>query len=441
MKGIDTASGKGTSKWLTAGMCFAFSVVLHVVITVMICLRIIMLQTDVEEVKKEVEKDEMVISIKLETAKPPQIPPSGVNAPLTPQELKELAAKPPVAELPKTEVPKPSDLNQYARTTSDQLTGEVPETNLEGERDTVAASNANVVASAPEQASVSGEEPKDGRTETVDTTFQDGDLAHMNKGGEASEARIIPPSELVPDMDKTAKVDQEEIKSSVESTDDPGKELDKGELAETNKERKEYLNTEQKVAMNNEMPTSKNVGSKENEGLEEERKTIANKQLDPDGLKQKAQEEKQKKQKSQPKKVANRKASQDADKGFRSEAKATVMEGSISRRSNIASSNVKSTPMGKYMAQVSKLVEQEWQRRCMMHADIIQPGTLRIGFLVDENGRLFNKNTISKTYGSENQRGLTYQALDSVKIPPMPKEVRKSQGGDPLEFRYYFRFQ
>lgn len=423
-------------------MCLAISVVLHVAIAVMICLRIIMLQTEVVEVKKEVEeKDEIVISIQLDPVKPPKIVPPPKNAPLTPQELKELAANKPLLEQPKIQPPKPKDLPQYARTTSDQLSGDVPDTNLQGERDTIAASNASVVAGAPDRASVQGVKMKDGLEETVDTTFQDGNFEHMNKGGEASEARIVPPSELEPDKDKTAKVDQEEIKSSVEATEDLGEELDKGKLAETNKENKEFLDTQQKVAMNEEMPTARNVGAKEMKGLEEQKKTIANNEHDPDGLKQKSQEEKQKKQKSQPKTAKNKSASKNAEKGFRSEAKATVMEGTISRRSKIASKNVKSTPEGKYMAQVSKLVEQEWQRRCMMHADLIQPGTLRIGFMVDENGKVTNINTIAQTMGSENQRSLTYQALTTVKIPPMPKQVKVNQGGDPLEFRYYFRFQ
>ena len=77
----------------------------------------------------------------------------------------------------------------------------------------------------------------------------------------------------------------------------------------------------------------------------------------------------------------------------------------------------------------------------MMHADLIQPGTLRIGFMVDEKGKVNNINLITQTLGSENQRSLTFQALTSVKIPPMPVEVKESQGGDPLEFRYNFRFQ
>jgi hypothetical protein len=247
------------------------------------------------------------------------------------------------------------------------------------------------------------------------------------------------------DPEKLAKADQEEMKSSVESIKELGEALEKGKLATSNQEAKKFLETQEKIALNEELPTSNNTGAKENKGLEEKKKTIANHQPDPDAIKQKPQEGKKKKQDLQPesqlKTAENKRASENAKKGFRSQAKATVMEGSISRRSKIASKNVKATPVGKYMAKISKLVEREWQRRMMMHADLIQPGTFRISFMVNERGKLYNINPISQTFGSTNQRSLTFQALTSVKIPPMPKEVKKSQGGDPLEFRYHFRFQ
>jgi len=114
------------------------------------------------------------------------------------------------------------------------------------------------------------------------------------------------------------------------------------------------------------------------------------------------------------------------------------MEGSISRRSNIASKNVKSTPVGKYMSQISKLVEQGWQSRMLQHADLVQPGTMVISFMVDKQGKVKNINILSQSAGSESQRSLTFQALLTAKIP---KEVLKSQGGDLLQFRYNFSFQ
>ncbi len=432
---------------MTASMCVCISVLVHLVFAVMLSLRIIMLKTETEEIKKNsITKEEIVIEIQLAPvkAKPQLVPP--MNAPLTPEELKALAANTPPVEKPEETpqlAPKPKELTKFQRTSDDQLAGKAPDTNIQGERDTLAASNANPLTGAPDKAAVRGEKPKDGIEEKVDTTFQDGVLEQMNKGGEVAKAEQKPPVEEMTDPTKIADVDQEEIKSSVESTKEVGEELEIAKLAATNKEKKEFLETQKKMALNEDLPSSKNLGEKEESGQEEQNKTIANNQTqpDPDAMKQKPQEEKQKNVESQPKTAENKKASDNGEKGFRSEAKATVMEGTISRRSKIASDNVKATPVGKYMAEISKLVEKEWQRRCMMHADLIQPGTLRIGFMVDENGKVNNVSTISQTLGSENQRSLTFQALNSVKIPPMPKEVRESQGGDPLEFRYYFRFQ
>ena len=124
---------------------------------------------------------------------------------------------------------------------------------------------------------------------------------------------------------------------------------------------KEYVETQQKVAMNQDLPTSQNLGEREKSGEEKlENKTIANKSVDPDGLKQKAQKKKDKaikpQPKTRPKTAKNKRASDGARNGFRSEAKATVMEGSISRRSNIASKNVKATPVGKYMSKILSLI-------------------------------------------------------------------------------------
>jgi hypothetical protein len=453
LKVNQTGTSKNTSKWMTASMCVCISVLIHLVLAMMISLRIIMLKTEPIEDKNEViPSEDMVIQIQLAPnptePKPLIIPPK--NAPLTPAELKALAAQtlPPEKPDEKSQpTPKANEVPRFARTTDDQLSGDVPDTILQGARDTIAASNANPLKSAGDRPSVSGQKPKDGEEETVDTTYQDGVLEHMNRRGETVKTEQKPPVEEEQDPAKLADIDQEEKKSSVKSTEEPGEELEAGEIAKTNKEANQFLKTQKKMALNDNLPSSNNKGAKQKAGQEEQNKTIANNdsQPDPNALKQKSQNEKQKKKEaqpeSQPKTAENKKASENSEKGFRSEAKATVMEGTISRRSKIASQNVKSTPVGKYMAQISKIVEQEWQRRCMMHADLIQPGTLRISFMIDEQGKLSNITTLSQTFGSENQRGWTFQALTSVKIPPMPQEVKVNQGGDPIEFRYNFRFQ
>ncbi len=420
---------------MTASMCLVFSVVLHVVFAVMICLRIIMLKSAVVETPKVVEKKEdAVISIRLTPERPAESIQLPKTAPLTPAELKALAARPE----PKLQ---PEDVTQIARTSIDQLTGDVPETNLEGERDTIAASNANIVEGALDRPSARGEVPKDDRLETVDTTFQDGMLEHMNKGAEAVEESMIQPTPVPADAHNTAMKSQEELKSSTMPAEDEGEALEKAMLAETNKDSKEFLETEKKEALNNELASTKNRGESETKGLEEKNQTIANQQVDPNAIKQKPQEKMSIKEEALPKITRNNRASKSTKKGFRSEAKATIMEGTISRRSKISSRDVKSTPVGKYMAQISKLVEQEWQRRMMMHADLIEPGNLRISFMVNERGKVKHPNIISQNLGSKTQESLTFQALMSAKIPPMPTKVKEDQGGDLLEFRYYFNFQ
>ncbi len=425
--------------------CMCISVLIHLTLAMVISFKMLIKKTESEPSKKLTpEVVEKVIEIMLAPAEIPPVKAPPKNAPLTAEELKALAAQKP--QLQKTEeapniTPAANELPRYQRTAEDQLAGKAPKTNLEGERDTIEASNANTVAGAQARPSVQGEKPQDGVNETVDTTFQDGNLEHMNQGGKAAKTEQIQPVEQKEEEEKVAELDQEEMKSSVKSTQEKGDELELEKTASTNKVAKKFLDTQKNREVSDEQPSSEKTSNEEIKGKAEQNKTIANQQLDQDGLKQKSQDEKKKKVKSEPKSVANKKASKTGEKGFRSEAKATVMEGTISRRSKIASENVKATPVGKYMAQISKIVEQEWQRRCQMHADLIQPGTLRIGFMVDENGKLNNISIISQILGSESQSSLTFQALTSVKIPPMPKEVKENQGGDPLEFRYYFRFQ
>ena len=474
-----TKLNKKSSKFQAAGICVACSIVLHVLVAVMICIRIITINSEVAKTEDSDEAQELVIKIDVKLEEPEPIPtlpvesPPERRAPSTAQELRELASKLPEPEKPKPKPkPKPEpepepepkaqpkDIIQIARTTDDQLQGETPDTNLHGERNTIAASNARPTIGSPDESAVRGKKPEEDRHETVDTTFNEGEFDHMNRGAKPSETsdvkvQVTPPPEIPPlekspetaseqEITKSEKKQQEEVKSSIIPTEDTGTELEQLEVAETNKQAREFLDTRKKVALNNLTPTSQNVGAREKHGKEEERNTLANKNVDPDGLKQKAQEKKASEAKSrpkqQPKVVQNKRASDGAKSGFRSQAKATVMEGSISRRSNIASKNVKATPVGKYMSEISKIVETGWQSRMVQHADLVQPGTMVISFMVDERGKVKNINIMSQIAGSESQRSLTFQALLSAKIPPMPKEVVKSQGGDLLRFRYNFSF-
>ena len=127
------------------------------------------------------------------------------------------------------------------------------------------------------------------------------------------------------------------------------------------------------------------------------------------------------------------------DGGFRTEAKKTRVEGTISRRGRSAL-DVESTAIGKYKARVNRVIETEWQRLCVVHRDHLLPGILTLRFYLDKNGRVSGIRYLDVFHASEMQKGFTMQAVKQPKLPAMPKEVRKELEGEPLEFRINFNF-
>lgn len=455
-------------------ICVGVSVVLHVALAFASPQLIAILKPEIEKKEKKKKKREIVIALI-----PPTTPETVVIPPAPkPAEKKQavptddrtqpkqaqpqpqpMLAAPPKAE-PQPKLPNPEERKKpavklapaHARTSDDQLAGIPEDTNLQGERNTLASSNAEANPNAANQASIQGE--KSDIKEATNTSYQDGDLAHMNKGGDAVTPPVPPiPPEKTPDQPeldpkKLADKAVKEAKSSVVESADRGEAFEKKEkklaieASVLKDEVKKYLDSSNKtLAEATEASSQAEVKKKSDKPMDaqeaqEKQDTIANKRADENAPKQKAEEEKQRKKASQPKQASSNKSK----KGFRSEAKATRFEGSISRRSKAGSRNVKATPLGKYMATVSKQVEREWQRRCSMRADMLQPGTLRMGFILNDKGKILRIYTISQTYGSEMNRSITFQAINSAKLPPMPAAVKSIQNGDPIEFIYTFAF-
>lgn len=498
-----TKQTKKSGKIQTAGICVASSIVLHVAVAVVIGIRMITIDHEkaTEANHDKSDKKEMIIQIKMDQEIPKEAvaprdltPPAEERAPLTAEELRALANKMPEPEpIPEeleqpVEQAKPVEVKQTARTTADQLAGVSEETNIEGERNTIAASNARPTAGAPEVSAVSGVEPVDNRINRVDTTFVDGEFSHSDLASKASESQIPPPpTEFIPPpplgsipeqpaltkaSESEKEPEKEQIKSSVESTDEVGDALEEAKLAQTNQENREFSETINKVAMNQTPPTSVNTGQRESDGANEKRNTIANENLDPDGLKKKAQERREQaaqaealelalaakvqaqkvqekalqkaRQEAQMKAAKNQRerAANAAKAGFRSEARATAMQGSISSRSNIASQDVKATPTGKYMALISKQLETAWQRRMNTASHLAYPGMLRVSFMVTKEGTVKNFDSVGLNTASAGQESIVHQAINSdLKIPPMPADVVKSLGGDLLVLEYNFNFQ
>ena len=125
--------------------------------------------------------------------------------------------------------------------------------------------------------------------------------------------------------------------------------------------------------------------------------------------------------------------------GFRTESRKTRMEGTISRRGQ-SSLKVDATALGKYKALVNRIIETEWQRRCVMHRDHVLPGILTLRFYVDRNGRVSGLRYLDVFQASAIQKGFTMRAVQHPDLPRMPEEVAKELDGEPLEFHINFHF-
>lgn len=441
----------------------------------------------------------------------PETPPkkiAGQEQP-KPQPIDQAKAQPaPEQKRPNLEKPVIEQGPKVVRTTDNQLQGEPVETNLTGERSTLAASTREPTSGAEDRAAIAGEESD--FEETTDTNYQDGELEHMTDAGEPVEPSLQEPvpveptdsdqpaeptevaesttpneaqeptesseetakssekSETQEDPDKEEVVEKSEketadeavaeVKSSVEESEERGEEFEAEEKKEAREatvqqdEVKEYLSTSNKALVaatdSSLQNDSKKKSDNPQDAIEEqiEKNTIANENVDPDGLKEKPVEQKVLKA-SQPKQKT---ASQikprtikinGSIEGFKSQAKPSQDDGLISRRSKTGSQNVKATPLGRYKAKVSKLVEKEWQRRCSLKADLLNPEILRVSFLLDPSGKVIRTLQISDKTAYELNFSITFQAINKSKLlPPMPSDVRAIQKGEPLEFIYTFSF-
>lgn len=128
-----------------------------------------------------------------------------------------------------------------------------------------------------------------------------------------------------------------------------------------------------------------------------------------------------------------------ANGGFRTESKRTRMEGTISRRGK-SSLKVEATALGKYKAQVNRVIESEWQNRCVTHRDHLLPGILTLRFYVAKDGRVSGLRYLDVFQASAIQKGFTMKAVQQSKLPVMSEEVIKELEGELLEFHINFHF-
>ncbi len=333
-------------------------------------------------------------------------------APLVPEpektepqpEVEPEVPKPVVKEETK-EVPKEvaEQKRRFARTSAEQAGKPDAPTDLLGERDTRAASEAAPTPGAdPSLPSQDGSAPLyPGHVETVRRTYQDGSVG-MDDTGQETET----PQGATARKDNTA------------ADDAPKVETPKPEETSSARPKNKHLPMGQQLPTHDDGEGRKAVDDEPK--AEESPKEKPNQGADRDGAGGDAVQE--------PKKG-----------GFSGFSKKTRITGSISRRGKSAL-NVKNSPLGRYQAKVSKAVELQWRRNCEQHRDHIVPGVISLRFYVDRNGKVSGVKFQEVIESNYIARGFTQRAVRQAKLPKMPRAVLKELRGEPLELIYNFYF-
>ncbi len=350
-----------------------------------------------------------------------------VIAELLEQTLEEPAEEP--------EPPTPPKPKRFLKTSDRQLTG-VPEkdTSAFGERDTIAASNAEATADAPAVAAQAGEKARfQGDLRTIEGVYADGQigsLASRSEAGGSSAASVL-----------SSRPFEEQVKPEPLVKPEPEQTEKEPDRSPEVEEPKPDENSQLREQEESELKQDVNPFQSANQSKATEQKATPS-PLEEPGESQPPEVEKKKLPTAKQGKAKSEEQKSDAprSKGFESGGRTTKLLGSISRRSSVSSQDVVASPLGRYQAAVSQAIEREWMANCTKYREFINPGVITIRFYVDGQGDVHKARFMDIVEGSEIQKGFTLQSVKKAKIPSMPAQVKEDQDGELLELIYNFIF-
>jgi TonB family protein len=123
---------------------------------------------------------------------------------------------------------------------------------------------------------------------------------------------------------------------------------------------------------------------------------------------------------------------------YQESLKKARIEGSISNRGR-AGVDAIATPLGRYQAQMKAALGSRWSYYVNDRMSLITPGSARISFAIDAQGRVHDvkleTNTGNKTYAD-----LCEQAVRETKLPPLPPDIVATLPDERLETSFTFTF-
>ena len=316
-----------------------------------------------------------------------------------------------VEDEPEPPAPQPPGRRPFVRTSEDQSAEPPVAARFQGERNTQATSDRAPDPTAPELPQQAGREPlREGELETTESDYQDGPLAAANDPAEMPVADPTPVAEVPIEQNSPPPTPLPSPAAAASSPPPPRPALAEGPLPvdvpvppepELVRETAEEDSPRAEVV---ESPPERAVVRPE---TAVESTPPARPQVD--------------------------------DPAFSGFQRKTVIRGSISRTGRSAL-DVADTPLGRYQAQISRAVEQEWQRNCVRHRDFITPGFLTVRFFVLPNGKVRNVQFVGEMETGTIQKGFTLNSIRNAAIPPMPPALQREFRGEPLELIYNFYF-
>src|SRR5438552_1199563 len=116
---------------------------------------------------------------------------------------------------------------------------------------------------------------------------------------------------------------------------------------------------------------------------------------------------------------------------YRRQKERTQIAGNITNR-GISSVNALGTPLGRYQKIVADSIGSRWYTYVEQKRDLINIGTLRLGFVVDRSGRVKNLK-VTENSSNEAFASVCVQSVMEAHLPPIPADVAQSLPPEGLE--------
>jgi hypothetical protein len=116
---------------------------------------------------------------------------------------------------------------------------------------------------------------------------------------------------------------------------------------------------------------------------------------------------------------------------YRRQKERTQIAGNITNR-GISSVNALGTPLGRYQKIVADSIGSRWYTYVEQKRDLINIGTLRLGFVVDRSGRVKNLK-VTENSSNEAFASVCVQSVLEAHLPPIPEDVSQSLPPEGLE--------